>query len=146
MRFLLLPLIVYPLLELWVLFKVGAAIGALATLALVIASGIAGAAILRRVGLHTLSRVNLRLYRGEAPAKELFEGFTLALAGLLLFLPGLIGDVIGLFCLLPTVRRWLFEHAGTRAAAYAGHGDPLRQPHRSHEGPVTIDGEYRRED
>jgi len=140
MRFLLIPLILYPLLELWVLFKVSAAIGILATLALIVATGVAGVTILRRVGWHTLSQVNLKLNRGETPTREIAEGVALAVGGLLLLLPGLIGDVVGLLFLLPAGRRWLQGH-GAERTAYAGPA-----PHRDRAGPATIEGEYRRED
>ena len=141
MRFLLFPLILYPLLELWVLIKVGGAIGVLPTLGLILASAVVGFAILRRVGWQTMSRVNQRLYRGEAPNRELLVGASTALGGLLLLLPGFIGDAIGLLFLLPAGGRWLRGPRGDNL-----HTGPSARHNPSEEGPVTLEGEYRRED
>jgi UPF0716 protein FxsA len=126
--------VVFPLLELWLLFKVGSLIGALPTLGLVVLSGALGAAVLRQAGWRTL----LRLQRGETPAPELAEGFLLALGGVLLLLPGLIGDVLGLLCLLPLCRHRLARRMLGRRRAHA--------PGDAAEGPVTLEGEYHRED
>jgi len=142
MRFLLFPLILYPLLELWVLIKVGGAIGVLPTLGLIVASAVVGFAILRRVGWQTVSRVNQRLYRGETPKRELLVGASTALGGLLLLLPGFIGDAIGLLFLLPAGGRWLRGHREDRVSD----GPTTRNSSSPQDGPVTIEGEYRRED
>jgi len=144
MRFLLLPLILYPVLELWVLIKVGAAIGVLPTLALIVITALAGMGVLRRVGWQTLARVNLRLNRGEAPTRELFAGARLALGGLLLLLPGFIGDAVGLLLVATSAGHWLREPRQQRPA-YTGYVEPGAGQSPDHE-PVTIDGEYRRED
>lgn len=141
MRFLLFPLILYPLLELWLLIKVGGAIGALPVLGLILASAVIGFAVLRRVGWQTVSRVNQRLYRGETPRRELLEGASTALGGVLLLLPGFIGDVVGLLLLLPAGGRWLRGQRGDSITE-----NPSSRHNPSDNGPVTIDGEYRRED
>ena len=107
MRPLFLVVIGFPLLELWLLVKVGAVIGALAVLALVIASAMLGGAVLRRVGWRTLTRMDLRRQQGQSGGRELVDGFILALGGALLILPGLIGDTLGLMFLLPPLRRWV---------------------------------------
>ncbi len=99
--------VVLPLAELWLLIRVGAAIGALAVVAWVVAAAALGVAVIQRQGFHTLMRVRARLARGEAPAEELLDGMLLALAGLLLVVPGLLTDVAGLLGLVPAVRRWL---------------------------------------
>jgi UPF0716 protein FxsA len=138
MRPLFFVLVIFPLLELWLLFKVGAMIGALPTLGLVVASAMLGIAVLRRVGWRTLTRMDLRRSRGEPAGRELLDGFILALGGALLFLPGLIGDVLGLLFLLPPCRRWLgSSFLGRYAAGPVAANDS---------GPVTLEGEYRRED
>jgi len=141
MRLLLFPLVVYPLLELWVLIKVGGAIGALPVLGLILASAAIGFAVLRRVGWQTVSRVNQRLYRGETPKRELLVGASTALGGLLLLLPGFIGDALGLLLLLPAGGRWLRGQRGDSI-----HEGPPPRHNPSDNGPVTIEGEYRRED
>lgn len=130
--------ILFPLLELWVLLKVGAAIGALAALGLVVASAVLGIAVLRLAGWQTLLSSRGRLLQGQSPAPELFNGFILAAGGALLLLPGLIGDVIGLLLLLPSLRRRLALRLFRRTPAMAAAPGAAA-------GPVVIEGEYRRE-
>ncbi len=133
MRPFLFLLLLYPLLELWLLIKVGSLIGGLAVLALVVLSGMAGLWILRRAGW-------LALWQARAsgsPVQALSDGFLLALAGLLLLLPGLIGDAIGLALLLPGTRRNLLRRLLAKVAVRSGMG-----PGR----PIdVIEGEFRRE-
>jgi UPF0716 protein FxsA len=149
MRLLLVFFILCPLLELWLLIKVGAWIGVLPTLALVVLSAWLGMALLRRVGWQTLSLTQLRMRRQVSPVPALFEGFILAVAGLLLLLPGLLSDGIGLLLLIPALRRRLAGRwAGPAMAGYAGSGSAAAPEwsagSRADESHV-IEGEYRRE-
>lgn len=123
----------YPLLELWLLIRIGGVIGAAGVLLLVLLSGALGLAILRRAGGIAL----LRARAAGVPALALTEGVLLALAGLLLLLPGPLGDAVGLALLLPATRRCV----GRRVLG------PLarrRAPPRREQD--VIEGEYRRED
>ncbi|KAF1056425.1 MAG: hypothetical protein GAK44_00242 [Pseudomonas delhiensis] len=146
MRVPLFLLLLYPLVELAVLIKVGSVIGVGLTLLLLIAGAVIGAALLRVAGITTALRARERLSRGELPEKEVFEGLMIAVGGLLLMLPGFISDVIALFCLLPFTRRLVLggvsrrmQEQAERARAFAD--DPNAQ--RSN-GPSVIEGEYER--
>lgn len=75
--------IIVPLAELAVLIKVGSYIGILWTFALILLTATIGVSILRVQGLSTLMRASQKLQDGGLPAKELAEGFLLALAGAL---------------------------------------------------------------
>jgi UPF0716 protein FxsA len=140
MRLLLVLFILCPLLELWLLLKVGTWLGALPTVALVVLSALLGMALLRRVGWQMLSSTQLRMRQHGSPVPALFEGFMLTLAGVLLLLPGLISDGIALLLLIAPLRRWLLARWGRMAMA-ASHtaGPGVRPP------PDVIEGEYRRE-
>ena len=127
--------ILLPILELWLLIRVGASIGATLTVGLVLVTAVLGVAVINRQGLHTLTRVRARLARGEAPTAEVVEGTLLALAGMLLLLPGLLTDAVGLAGLVPVVRRLLVR----RVLASARMVTP--RPDRD-----LIEGEYERED
>lgn len=140
-RFLL--FILFPLLELWLLLKVGALIGAVAVLALVVISALLGARVLQFAGWRTWLGSHWRLQRGQSSAPELVDGFLLAVGGVLLLLPGLISDAIGLLLLIAPLRRY-----------FAGHffrtGVTAVEPDRSQSAPLvmpgeTIEGEFRRE-
>lgn len=134
-RFLL--FIVFPLLELWLLLKLGALIGALAVLAIIAISMFVGVRILKVAGWRAWFGSQSRLQRGESPAPELVDGFLLAVSGVLLILPGLISDAAGLLFLIGPVRR-LCAGRFARSRAFVRAAEPAA-------GPITIEGEYRRE-
>jgi len=133
-----------PLLELAVFIKVGAAIGALATILLLIVATIAGVKLVRERGLAILRRCRDALDRGELPAGPLFDDACLVLAGLLLILPGFLSDAVALALLVPAVRqglfRWLSHHVDL-VVRRAGAPFP-RRPGGGGGGPPVIEGEY----
>ena len=146
MRLLLLAIIAIPILEIWVLIKVGGLIGGFNTIGLILLTAIAGLALLRQQGLQTLLRARQKVERGEAPAGEMVEGIFLAVGGIFLMLPGFISDVVGFCCLIPGLRRGLIGW-GLRRMTIASH-DTRSGSFRdeSHPGSHTIEGDYRRED
>jgi len=111
MRFPLLSffVILMPILEIAGFIVVGKAIGVWATLALVILSAFAGLIILRAIGLGMFRKLSASRQSGVAPAEDIVQGVMLGLAGVLLFLPGFITDVIGLLLLLPFVRKAIWS-------------------------------------
>ena len=141
MRFLLL-LLLTPLLEIWLFIHVGSYLGAGPTVALVVLTAVVGVAVIRRVGLSTLTRANQRIQAGEVPAQEMGEGLILVIAGFLLLLPGFATDAVGLVCLVPPVRRRLLApwvRIQRRGRPGSGHGSDSSRP------GTTVEGEYRRE-
>lgn len=136
-----------PVLELWVLIQVGSEIGALATIALLFLTAIAGLALIRYQGVATLLRATQRMNSGELPGREMGEGLFLGIAGLLLLLPGFISDAIALIFLVPLLRRWALERLMKRMTVIHGR-NPHQQPGSSTDPRHrhTIEGEYRRED
>lgn len=142
MRVLLFAFILFPLLELALLIKVGSSIGVLSTLLLIVASALVGGFLLRIAGPTTAWRARARLLSGEAPEQEMLDGLLLALGGFLLLLPGFISDVIGILCLLPFTRHLLFRRLSRRAG-------PSQRPREGEQGgarPQIIEGEWRRHD
>ncbi len=152
--------IIVPLAELAVLIKVGSYIGILWTFALILLTATIGVSILRVQGLSTLMRASQKMQEGRLPAKELAEGFLLALAGALLLTPGLITDACGFMLLVPSIRGRLagsvlkrFKPTMTMSAGMNDHS-PFDRPQDPFEprvqkdlsGHNVIDGEYRRED
>lgn len=86
---------------------VGEHIGVVPTLLLCVLSAMIGSALLRRQGLATLLSVQRSLQGGGMPLQELFDGFCLALAGVLLMTPGFFTDAMGFALLIPRVRVWV---------------------------------------
>lgn len=146
MRVPLFLILLFPLIELAVMIKVGSVIGVGWTLLLIIAGAFIGAAVLRVAGVATALRARERLNRGELPEQEMLEGLVIALGGGLLMLPGFISDIVGLLCLIPFTRRLMLgrvrqrmQEQAERRRAFAD--DPTAQ-HRG--GPSVIEGEYQR--
>jgi UPF0716 protein FxsA len=101
---LLLMFVVLPILELWLLLKVGAVIGGLAALGLIIATGVLGATLARRQGLAVFQRMQAELQQGRQPTTSMLEGFAILLAGVVLMTPGFLTDVLGLALPVPPSR------------------------------------------
>ena len=102
---LLLLFTVVPLIELFLLIWVGQAIGALATIVLVIVTGTLGAWLARSQGLRTLERVRQEWAGGQIPAAALVDGLLILVAGAVLLTPGILTDLAGFFLLVPQGRR-----------------------------------------
>lgn len=96
-----------PLVELALLIQVGRWMGLLPTVALVVVTGILGAALARLQGLATLVRFRTALEEGRLPHRELVEGVFILVAGAVLLTPGLLTDTAGFLLLVPPVRHAL---------------------------------------
>ncbi len=131
-----------PIAEIVVLIKVGSIIGALPTVALVILTAIAGAALMRHQGMQTMNAVRQAMGRGEVPAIEMLEGMGLLLGGALLLTPGFITDAFGFVLLVPPLRRRLARHMLGRMEVRHTGGPSDRGP----AGHYTIEGEFRHRD
>ena len=104
MPLLILIFIVVPLVELYVIIQVGQLIGALPTIAILLADSVAGAVLLRSQGRAAWRRFNVALAERRMPARETFDGALVIFGGALLLTPGFITDVVGLMCLIPPTR------------------------------------------
>lgn len=146
MRFLLLIFVVLPVIEMWLLIKVGSVIGALPTVVLVLLIAVAGVALLRRQGLSTLVRSNQKLESGQLPAQEMVEAMILAVSGVLLVIPGFFTDFFGILGLIPPLRRRLARRMMAAGFVQGGfQGAPFRRSPTPQEDRV-IEGEFWRKD
>jgi UPF0716 protein FxsA len=96
--------ILVPIAELYVIIKVGEAIGLLPTLALLIADALLGSMLLRQQGRAAWVRFNRALAENRLPHKEVFDGVLIIVGGALLLTPGFITDIFGLILLIPPTR------------------------------------------
>jgi UPF0716 protein FxsA len=94
-----------PLLELWLLMHVSAVVGLPTTIAMVLSTGMLGAALARREGTRALSSWQESLARGEAPKEGIASGLLILVGGIFLVTPGVLTDAAGLALLLPPIRR-----------------------------------------
>lgn len=111
-----------PLLELFLLIRLGGAIGLFPTLALCVLTGVAGAWLARREGLRALWSFQERLARGGVPGRALMDGLCILLGGALLLTPGLLTDVVGFSLLLPPSRRWIQKRMQRRIERHLADG------------------------
>ncbi|MDR5898401.1 FxsA family protein [Halomonas vilamensis] len=125
----------FTLLDFVVLFSIGGQIGLLATLLLILITGIGGLHLIRREGASTLARAREKMNAGEIPSTELLTGAALIFGGALLMAPGFLSDALGLACLLPNARRvmlklltWLGLKASVNTQQQAGN----QQSRKSH--------------
>ncbi|RRV06000.1 membrane protein FxsA [Pseudomonas sp. v388] len=162
MRVFLLLFLLFPVLELFILVRVGMSIGFFWTFLLVLATSVLGFFVMRVAGFATALRARESLSRGELPAQQMLEGLMVAVGGGLLLLPGFISDVLGVICLLPITRRALIDKVRRRAEDQAmrqrAFADDLqaeanpgsaRRPgaiHQSSHEPDVIEGEFEHRD
>ncbi|MBA3262586.1 MAG: FxsA family protein [Thermoleophilaceae bacterium] len=112
--------IVVPLAELYVILKVGDAIGALWTIALLAADSVLGSLLLRAQGRSVWRRFNEALAAGRMPHREVLDGVLVIFGGAFLITPGFLTDIVGLLLLVPPtraiIRRLVARRLGRRVA------------------------------
>ena len=111
---LLLAFALIPLVELWLLLRIGAWIGAAPTFGLVLLTGILGASLARREGAHAWSAVQAELAAGRIPGRELLEALLVLIAGIVLVTPGVLTDLLGLSLLVRPIRAGLVRRLEAR--------------------------------
>ncbi len=98
-----------PAIEIFLLIKVGGKIGALNTVALIFLTAIIGIYFAKLQGIRTLKSGMVNLYQNKMPIYEMMSGASIALAALLLIVPGFFTDLIGFILLIPFTRKILFK-------------------------------------
>ena len=126
---------------------VGSLVGVLATVALVVATTILGAVLLRIQGLGALARIRETMEAGGSPGRDLVHGLMIAIAGVLLVVPGFVTDLFGLLLFIPPLREFVWRFLKSRIVVVDGNGNGFGGFRRS--GPATIDldeGDFSRQD
>ena len=95
--------------EIFLLIKVGGEIGALRTVALIFLTAIIGVYFAKLQGIRTLKSGMVNLYQNKMPIYEIMSGASIAIAALLLIMPGFLTDFIGFLLLIPFTRTILFS-------------------------------------
>lgn len=131
---LLLLLIALPLVEIAGFAFVGGLIGVLPTVALVIATTLLGAVLLRIQGIGIIGRIRAALETGDPVERELVHGLMIAIAGLLLVIPGFFTDMFGLALFLAPLRELVWRVLKSRIVVVGAAGAGFRR-----HGPRTID-------
>ena len=103
--------IALPALEIFLLIKIGGQVGALNTVALIFLTAIIGIYFAKLQGIQTLKSGMVNLYQNKMPVYEMMSGASIAIAALLLIIPGFFTDLIGFLLLIPLTRKIFFKLA-----------------------------------
>jgi UPF0716 protein FxsA len=132
--------IVVPLAELYVILKVGDAIGAVWTILLLAADSVLGSLLLRSQGRSVWRRFNAAFEEGRMPHREVTDGVLVIFGGAFLITPGFLTDIVGLILLLPPtraiVRRVLVRRLGRRVQVRTTRGYDVEGTAREHDDPA----------
>ncbi len=109
MNSLLLLIVGIPILEIFVMIKIGQQIGAINTILLIFLTAIIGIYYARIEGLNTIRSGITNLYQNKTPIYEIISGASIAIASVLLIIPGFITDTIGFLLLIPFTRKALIS-------------------------------------
>ena len=109
MNTVLLLIILIPIVEIYLFIKIGSQIGAFTTISLIFVTAIIGVYYARYEGLNTLKSGVTQLYKNQMPLFELMSGAALAVAELLLILPGFATDLLGFLIIFPLTRKIFFQ-------------------------------------
>ena len=123
-------IILIPIIEIYLLIKIGSKIGALYTILLIFTTAIVGIYYAKYEGLNTLKSGFAQLTKNETPAYEVISGAAIAFAALLLIIPGFATDVVGFLLIFPLSRKFIFKKFLKKF------------PQKDHEKNKFIDGEF----
>lgn len=139
-----LALALLPVLEVFLLWKVGQAIGGWPTVGMLVITGLIGFRVARAAGTNVLDQVQQTLRERRPPELDVVSTFLVFVGGVLLAWPGPATDVAGLLLLLPPIRTLVARHlrrrwersiaAGTLKVGMGGFGVP---PWRSRPGQAS---------
>ena len=105
----LLAIILVPVVEIYLLIKIGSQIGAMSTILLIFTTAVIGIYYAKYEGLNTLKSGFTQLSKNETPAYEVISGAVIAFAALLLIIPGFATDIIGFLLIFPLSRKLIFK-------------------------------------
>ena len=132
MNSILLSIILIPVIEIFLLIKIGSQIGAITTILLIFTTAIVGVYYAKYEGLNTLKSGFEQISKNKAPTYEMIAGAAIALSALLLIIPGFATDVIGFLIIFPLSRNFLLEKFFSK----------FKNKEREAEKNSFIDGEF----
>ena len=109
MNSILLTIILVPVIEIYLLIKIGSQIGAISTILLIFLTAILGIYYARYEGINTLRAGFVQLSRNESPSYEMLSGAAIAFAAILLIIPGFVTDALGFLLIFPLSRSFIFN-------------------------------------
>ena len=98
-----------PAVEIFLMIKIGGKIGALNTVVLIFLTAIIGIYFAKLEGIKTIRSGAINLYQNKIPIYEIISGASIAVAALLLIIPGFFTDTVGFLLLIPITRKILIS-------------------------------------
>ena len=102
-------ILLVPIIEIYLFIKIGGHIGAISTIILIFSTAVIGVYYAKYEGLNTLKSGFLQISRNETPTYEVISGAMIALAAVLLIIPGFATDVLGFLLIFPISRKFIFN-------------------------------------
>lgn len=127
-----------PFAEIAAFIWIGEQIGILATLMGIVVATLAGIVLLRAQGVSLLLDMQRLAAQGQMPARQIAESVMLALAGLLLVIPGYLTYLPAIALLIPPVRGAIFAWLSRRMVVVETYARPSA---RSTPGMIELDAE-----
>lgn len=109
MNFFLFFLISLPILELYLIIKIGQIIGFIDVLFVIVLTALIGLFVARIQGFKILQEALRKILENKTPIFEIISGASIAVAAFLMMVPGFITDFIGLLLLIPFTRNVLIS-------------------------------------
>ena len=106
----LLSILLVPVIEIYLLIKIGSQIGAITTILLIFTTAIVGIYYAKYEGLNTLKSGFTQLSNNKPPTYEMISGAAIAFAALLLIIPGFVTDILGFLIIFPISRKFIFNN------------------------------------
>ena len=122
--------IVIPSLEIFLMIKIGGIIGALNTVSLIFLTAVLGIYFAKLEGLRTIRSGITNMYQNKTPIYEIISGASIAIAAMLLIIPGFLTDIIGFLFIIPFSRKLLIKIFLSKKNIY-----------KNNERNITLDGE-----
>ena len=109
MNSILLLIIFIPIIEIYLFIKIGAQIGAIYTILLIFITAVVGVYYAKYEGLNTLKSGFIQISKNEPPTYEMISGAAIAIAAILLIIPGFATDTLGFLIIFPITRKFIFN-------------------------------------
>ena len=103
-----------PIIEIYLFIKIGAKIGAVTTILLIISTAFIGLIYVRYEGFNTLRSAMSQFIKNELPLFEIVSGAALVIGAFLLLLPGFLTDALGFLLVFPLTRKIIFKKVSTK--------------------------------
>jgi len=137
-----LPFLLVPLIEIALFIQVGGFIGLWPTLLIVIATAIAGAAMVRSQGAQVIGQLRGSLEGLRDPTEPLAHGAMVLFSGALLLTPGFFTDIVGFLLLVPGIRGRIYSYLRSKIVFEDVRYGRQSEPHQPQVDPTIIDADY----